>query len=187
MNLQKLISDSHAMAASKGFWQDIDKPWMRDQALALIISELGEALEAHRKGKRARLDNYLEDLPKIGFEQSFKDFIKDSLEDEMADTCIRIFDLAGAYGSNPDKIDYYLHKELDAMKHLPIENVPQNLFYIMRSVSDYRFIGFKQQALGESLGKIQHLANKMNFNLLWHIEKKMQYNSTRPFKHGKQF
>ena len=50
----------------------------------LIVSELGEAVEAHRSGR-------------FGLER------KDTFEDELADTVIRIFDLCGGLGIDLEK------------------------------------------------------------------------------------
>lgn len=47
MNHQELIKRSHKQAVDKGFWV---KPLTFDMAMALIISEIAEALEAYRKG-----------------------------------------------------------------------------------------------------------------------------------------
>lgn len=47
MNHQQLIERSHKQARDKGFWE---KPLTFDMAMALIISEIAEALEAYRKG-----------------------------------------------------------------------------------------------------------------------------------------
>lgn len=73
MNLQELIEQSHKTAKEKGFW---DKEKNIVVKIALIITELCEGIEAHRKGK-------------FGLEK------KDFFEDEIADAFIRLFDLCG--------------------------------------------------------------------------------------------
>lgn len=67
----------------------------------LIVSELGEALEADRKGRRADMVSYAE---ADSTPEAFKAYVKDTFEDEMADTIIRIFDFCGA-----EKIDLAGH------------------------------------------------------------------------------
>lgn len=62
------------------------------QKLMLTVSELSEALEANRKGNRAVLAGC--DPNTHDFKESFELSVKDSFEDELADTCIRLFDLA---------------------------------------------------------------------------------------------
>jgi len=67
------------------------------QSLMLVVSELGEALEAHRKGRYADIDAF-EAKMKInaGFCPAFTSHIKDTFEDEIIDSLIRLFDLCGA-------------------------------------------------------------------------------------------
>jgi len=66
-------NECYKSSKEKGFW---DKERNVGEALMLIVSELGEAIEAHRHGK-------------LGLEE------KDTFEDELADTAIRLFDLCG--------------------------------------------------------------------------------------------
>ena len=89
----------HKAAKEKGFW---DKPRETGTLLMLCVSELSEALEADRKGKRARIDDYIKGYShQDNLQQKTAGFelhIKDSFEDELADTIIRILDLCGAKG-----------------------------------------------------------------------------------------
>lgn len=48
MTINELIAKAHGAAKAKGFW---DKERNTSELLMLIVSECGEALEAHRKGK----------------------------------------------------------------------------------------------------------------------------------------
>jgi len=71
----------HRIAKEKGFW---DKKRNIPEMLMLIVSELGEALEAYR----------VQD--------------KENFNEEIADTFIRLFDLAGGLKIDVEK--YILHK-----------------------------------------------------------------------------
>lgn len=75
LHLQDLIDAVHANARNKGFWEGERNV---GEAIALMHSELSEALEAARAGFPA--DN------KVPF---------DNFTVELADCVIRIFDLAG--------------------------------------------------------------------------------------------
>lgn len=100
MNFNKLAKESHANAVKHGFWE---KRESNEHCLMLVVSEIGEMVEAHRAGKRANLEAYNE--PLLGGCAPFTSFIKDTLEDEMADVAIRLGDLAGALGVDFDKMN----------------------------------------------------------------------------------
>lgn len=52
MNFNKLAKESHANAVKHGFWE---KRESNEHCLMLVVSEIGEMVEAHRAGKRATL------------------------------------------------------------------------------------------------------------------------------------
>lgn len=63
----------------------------------LIVSELGEAMEAHRKGHKAAHLDYESDITRE-YKEAFEEHIKDSFEDEIADAIIRLLDMCGGLG-----------------------------------------------------------------------------------------
>ena len=89
------------------------------QTLMLIVSELSEALEADRKGKRVNINDtkdltngytisgnlsvYTEQGKTEKFIELFKQRVKDTFEDEIADSFIRLFDLVGALDIDIDR------------------------------------------------------------------------------------
>lgn len=147
--LNELRDKIHANALAKGFYRDyvdilsyIDKAHNGEgldvasaamnrfqhiafaQRIALIQSEASEALEADRKNRRADLISMQKQMQAHGFRaEDFQRYIKDTVEDEIADTIIRLLDLCGMLDIDIDK----------------------------------------------------------------HIELKMQYNSSRPYLHGKEY
>ena len=64
---------------------------------ALIYSEIGEMFEAFRKDQYANklIFEYNQEINGVDFELAFEAEIKDSLEDELADSIIRLLDLVG--------------------------------------------------------------------------------------------
>ena len=72
------IDTCHGVAKEKGFWENERNV---GEMLMLITSELGEAIEAHRTGLHGL-------------------HAKDTFEDELADTAIRLFDMCGGLGIN---------------------------------------------------------------------------------------
>ena len=70
----------------------------------LCVSELAEAMEADRNVLYADLELIEKDKENfIDFKWSFENSIKDTFEDELADTIIRILDLCGAKGIDIEK------------------------------------------------------------------------------------
>ena len=60
--------------------------------IALIHSEISKAFEAFRNNKFANNVQFRNDIKLNSFEHCFKQFIKDTLEDEIADSIIRLLD-----------------------------------------------------------------------------------------------
>ena len=102
MNIKETIERVHNNAIEKGFWND---PREVGTLLMLCVSELAEALEADRKEKKASKKTVDEIIGSEGFhfDYTFETEIKDTFEDEIADTVIRIFDLCGGLGIDLEK------------------------------------------------------------------------------------
>ena len=107
--LNKLRDEIHEYAINKGFW---DKERETGTLLMLCVSELSEAMEADRRGKYADIaaynecenaDDIFEGDKQMYLVSSFQCLIKDTFEDELADTIIRILDLCGAKGIDIEK------------------------------------------------------------------------------------
>ncbi len=106
MNMKDLMIDIHQTNVEKGFWENKADRNV-GEVLMLCVSELAEALEAHRKNKKADIAAYKKEVAALPTEeknnisainQVFKTHIKDSFEDEIADTVIRLFDMSEAFG-----------------------------------------------------------------------------------------
>lgn len=83
-----LVNICHGASKAAGWWNDLDtgapileRPHVVGEKLMLVVSEVAEAMEGHRKGLA---DDKLPHRPMI--------------EVELADAVIRIADLAGALG-----------------------------------------------------------------------------------------
>ena len=113
MNIKETATAIHQINKDKGFW---DKERNTGELLMLVTSELAEALEADRKGKRADkqrlivLGTHGDKLERnlLLFKKVFEGDIKDTFEDEIADAVIRLFDLAE--GMNIDLEFHIKHK-----------------------------------------------------------------------------
>jgi len=98
LELNKISSVVYNNNKEKGFW---DNERNVGETLMLCVTELAEALESHRKGRKADLDAFEHSLAKENFKENFveqfKLHMKDTFEDEIADTMIRLFDLCGGF------------------------------------------------------------------------------------------
>lgn len=95
-SITELVKEIHAGNREKGFW---DKFRNVGEMLMLANSELCEALEADRKGNYCKLSKEeLKALSQNFDKDVFLANVKDSFEDELADTVIRVFDMAGGLG-----------------------------------------------------------------------------------------
>jgi len=95
--LNEYSKKAHQMAKAKGFYDNGDRNI--GEQLMLVVTELSEAVEAHRTGKRALLDGYENWIDGTSYgekeKEGFELYLKDTFEDEIADTFIRLFDLCG--------------------------------------------------------------------------------------------
>lgn len=106
ININEKCKQQHERMLEKGF---DSKDFARD--LMLIVSELSEALEADRRGKDAnKLPAHPEKLllDNIGriedekWKHHFELYIKDTIQDEIADALLRIMDMCGRYNIDID-------------------------------------------------------------------------------------
>lgn len=107
VKLNDACKEQAQMMKDKGF-----EPASIPTQLMLIVSELSEALEADRKGKKADMESFekiIEDCGEDGsskdmmFFTVFKQCIKDSFEDEIADAFLRLMSLCGIMGIDIEK------------------------------------------------------------------------------------
>lgn len=106
-DISRLASEIHKTAVSKGWW---DEPRTIMAMLMLISSEVGEAAEAVRKGRFVKDDDVAmvydrmseltlpmdDSQADLMFADAFRERIRGTVEEELADVIIRVLDLAGA-------------------------------------------------------------------------------------------
>lgn len=192
MNLNELRDRAYKIACDHGFH---DKELSNEHWLCLVISELMEAVEADRKGKRANAESYkllsqasIERTgnPKYFNEVSFNHHIKDTVEDELADAVIRLLDLAGLRNidldtSYKEMIEYLYLQYKDNMTFT--EHVFQVSMIPEKYAGTYEF----DSLVNDMICAIFGLAQELDIDLMWHIEQKMKYNQLREKMHGKKY
>lgn len=188
MDYKKYIEQAFETASRNGF-HDEEKPM--EHFLMLVITEVSEAVEADRKGKCANVAMFDReaytpqpaDKVDAHWKFCFEQFIKDTVADEFADICIRLFDLAGTFKFDVEELDMNLLSE--------------------RYISRYNSKSFTQVAhelsklltqdnpnvitIQLALGFMECWAKAQRIDLQWHIEHKMQYNKLRSRMHGKKY
>lgn len=110
MNFNELANKAHSNAVKHGFWK---KRLSNEHCLMLVITEIGELVEADRnklKADKVGFDTGMANafqgiIRPDWFDKVFQRCIKNTLEDELADIAIRLFDLAGALGIDFDKMN----------------------------------------------------------------------------------
>jgi NTP pyrophosphatase (non-canonical NTP hydrolase) len=110
MNLNKLSEDIYNANKEKGFW---DNERNVGETLMLVVTELAEAMEVHRKTGDIRIHpddkKTVEGVSEELFPSTFVMLAKDTFGDEIADALIRIFDLAGGFGID---LDFHVSQKL---------------------------------------------------------------------------
>ena len=178
----ELRDEAHQNSINHGWWKD--RP-SNEHFMCLIISELMEAVQADRKCKIAQRRMYTINVntpqtdPEAHRRFIFEKFIKDSVEDELADAMIRIFDLAGGNNVN-------LNGKI-CLQHVVTKKktFTENIYAIVKDLVNSRYdISDK---LNYCRMQISKLAEILDIELYWFIEQKMRYNLTREYKHGKEY
>lgn len=178
-NWNQLRDWAHQTSVKHGFYED--KP-SNIHFLCLIVSELMEAVEADRINKRTTIppgDKYSDlifssDNPL--FKANFELYIKNTLEDELADVVIRCLDLAGA---NCVEIS------IGATLQIEGATFTEKIWYLVWVLANKNFV--LSTKLNLTVRGCLQIAWEYGIDLLWHIEKKMMYNSLREKKHGKRY
>jgi NTP pyrophosphatase (non-canonical NTP hydrolase) len=114
MRISELCKIAHKQAIDAGFWEkDTGGNWIKrnlGELIALIHSELSEALEALRHNRLQPANEYCHFLGKNKLKLIKKaKWEKDTFSDELADAVIRICDLAQSEGID---LEWQIEKKL---------------------------------------------------------------------------
>ena len=191
----ELRDRAYQNAVNHGFHE---KPLEIEHYLMLVITELSEAVNADRKGLRANIDDYIKGLKQSDIvantyrddtdiyretrpDKVFEKYIKDTVEDELADAAIRLLDFAGAFNYNIDIGLFQEESYAELSEELEKFSFTKNIYTVIISFKDVR------TNISSILYYLFAIDWHYKIDLLWHIEQKMKYNENRPYKHGKKY
>ncbi len=195
MKLNKLRDKAYQCAVAHGWHEE---NLSDEHFLCLVISELMEAVEADRKGRHAdikkfnqEMDYYIHEMKLYGenydkaYRDTFEYYLKDSVEDELSDACIRLLDLAGLRNINLSSVSFPISNSaghIESRRKLSFTELCYDVAsLIARYNKDCFPIGFLFVGI---LQEMCCIAEIIGFDILWHIEQKIKYNELRPYKHG---
>ncbi|WMX17467.1 hypothetical protein [Aureispira sp. CCB-E] len=179
MEYNQLAKAIHQDQINAGWYDD----YRSDNTLILLIkSELFEAFEAYRKESKIKalgqkylgLLLYMSQEDEALFIERFKNNVKDSFADELADTVIRLLDFAG-----------YKKMNLWAKNERPILFDSLLPYLIALDLQLTKFYSeFSKDSISSIIFDIENLANLYKIDLEAHIKLKLAYNKTRGKRHG---
>ena len=193
MNLQELAQDIYNTNKENGFW---DKERNREECMALINSELYEALEAHRKGKFSNVDEYkwlekrapyfANQTETDHFQQAFITNIKDTVEDELSDAIIRTLDFI--FGFVEIGISERLKEKTSFKQCVEFSKykIPSNFGAFILYGSGFICVDAFNWPL-RIIGYISKYCEQKNIDLDFHVREKLRFNKTRERMHGKKY
>ena len=170
MNLNELRDKAYKIACEHGFH---DTELSNKHFLCLIISELMEAVEADRRGKRANVDWFEKkistsricqgldlDIPKErGYEVAYNETIKGSIEEELADAVIRLLDLAGLRGINLELANGDIDDCIEELKDYSEDSVPvlDNDNKLLGVITSQSIVELVDDEMGEDYARLAGL------------------------------
>lgn len=181
INLNELRDRAYKTACEYGFH---DKELSNEHLLCLVISELMEAVEADRKGKRADRESfkssYEDEEPHddVNFKYCFEKYIKDTISDELSDAVIRLLDLAGLRNFNLNRFS-----PVDVVSRE--KTFTENIYAIVKEIMDRKYS--LEEQVNYVITQVFALADILGVDLLWHINQKMRYNELRPILNEKKY
>jgi len=186
--LNALKERAYKTAVAHGFHEEerLDAYW-----LGLVMSEMGEAINADQKGMHADMESFEEHMANgYSFNDAFYLYIKDSLEDELADIVIRLLDFAGLRGYRLD-IDSIGHVvSYHVLAGFEGHKLPGTLVSLVRLLID----AVNENQLDEYVGIVICVLSDCfaemtgsDKGLWWFVEQKMKFNEMRPKLNGKKY
>lgn len=158
--------------------------------LSLILSEVYEALDAHRKDRRSSLsvnfylhNDFTDDKQ---FADWYRQICSSTFEDELADVVIRLYDLSAHCGLSLDAHIYPYDHTFSNCTAMGLDEYAEFAYAFTENVVR---IMSADSSLGIPLAinTVYEYAYRCNIDLYHHVLMKMRYNTLRPYRHGVRY
>lgn len=170
--LAKLQQRIWEIATAHG-WHE--QPIPTAQYCGLVMTEMAEAIEADRNGRRFKMTSAPPEDPQW-FQGWYQEWVKGTIEEEFADVVIRVLDMAQeVHGDRMRWLGYYPCGQVYHEDKSFIENA----WYFIREILNWGTMN-----ISDSASFMFDWAQDLGIDLWQHIEWKMKYNELRPYKHG---
>ena len=176
----------HDNATAHGWHEEKHSP---ENWLSLIMCEVAEAIEADRKDEyflsnrqgpgviqheTFRMNGLIEKGEINEFIEVFEYYVKGTVNEEFADIVIRLLDMAvELFG----KYDFGQPKKI--IKPSMNMSFSETAWFFVTSI-----LTFHKDFINEAILFMYEWAGQLGIDLDQHIEWKMKYNESRPYKHG---
>ena len=188
MNLNELRDRAYNTAKEHG-WHD--KEYSDEHWLMLIITEIAEAVQSDRKNLHADIAKFKEwqgnrlplseETRTRRFKENFDAYIKNTVEDELADVVIRCLDLAGLHGWDLQNATENQLNNNDLTDIFSDRTFAHICFHICARI----FMAIDEEdATRNVIINVLRYCDHKGIDIAWHIEQKMKYNELREYKHG---
>ena len=152
-----------------------------------------EAVEADRKGKRAQVGMFkewqgnsiplTEETRQRRFKEDFEAYIKGTVEEEIADACIRLLDLAGLRNIDLGEVNIDTLKYKGCFFDLTFTESVFKLVDNITNLGCIKGLSFNHH-LRVTLLEILIFCAQKDIDIFFFIDLKMRYNELRPYRHG---
>lgn len=183
IDFNALRDRAYKCACEHGFH---DTELSNEHLLMLVITEISEAVEADRKGKQFNNDakETYELVQNVKFcKVIYDNYIKGSIEEELADVVIRCLDLAGLRGWDlQDTLD-----NVDELNDVSDFFQEHTFAEIAFDISTGTIISESPNSVKGVILDVWQYCLWKGIDIEWFIEQKMRYNELRENKHGKRY
>lgn len=191
-NLKSLIDRTYSIAKGHGFHE---KESSIPHMMMLVLTEISEAVDSDRKNLHAickAVEYCYSHEDKIDVESRNRYFerdIKSTLDDELADVCIRLFDACGELCITPNipKSEDYMPIWREMFAEESFCELMYELSCLITEAHEDSSSEEISDITGAALLFVACLCEYKGIDLERHIELKMDYNEHRPYLNGKKY